>query len=102
MEDAQLPKRSRRARTSKGIVIGLLIGAAIGIPLSYYFQPGWLRALVSLPDYIQMIFRSTLDSLQGKSSGGGNPAFIVKTTIAITALLGAFTARAINRRPARA
>jgi hypothetical protein len=86
----------------KRIAIGLLIGAAIGIPLSYYFQPGWLRALVSLPGYIEMICRSTLDSLKGKGGGGGNPALVVKATIAITAILGAFTARAIHRSPARA
>ena len=97
-----MPRRPNRARTFKRIAIGVLIGAAIGIPLSYYFQPGWLRALVSLSGYIEMIFRSTLDSLQGKGGGGGDPALIVKTTIVITALLGAFTARAINRGPARA
>jgi len=97
-----VPRRPNRARTFKRIAIGLLIGAAIGIPLSYYFQPGWLRALVSLPGYVKMICRSTLDSLNGKNGGGGNPALVVKTTIAITAILGAFTARAINRSPARA
>ena len=97
-----MPRRPSRARTFKRITIGVLLGAAVGIPLSYYFQPGWLRALVSLPGYIEMILRSTLDSLKGKGGGSGNPAFIVKATIITTAVLGAFTARAVNRRRASA
>ena len=37
------------------IVAGLLVGALLGYPLSYYFQPGALRAKVSLGQYIEHI-----------------------------------------------
>ena len=94
-----MPRRSRRARTLFAVTLGILLGFAVGVPLSYYFQPGWLRALVSLPGYIEMVFRSTLDSLQGKGGGGGSPATVVKLTVAATATIGAFIAHAKSRQP---
>ena len=35
------------------IVAGLLVGAILGYPLSYYFQPAALRSKVSLGQYIE-------------------------------------------------
>ena len=37
------------------IVAGLLVGALLGYPLSYYFQPGALRSKVSLGQYIEHV-----------------------------------------------
>lgn len=34
---------------------GLLLGAVLGYPISYFFQPGALRAKMSLGDYVQHI-----------------------------------------------
>ena len=36
-------------------IIGIIIGAIIGIPLSYYFQAELLQNFVSLPKYIANI-----------------------------------------------
>ncbi len=33
-------------------LFGTLLGGAIGVPVSYWFQPGLLRAKVSFPDYL--------------------------------------------------
>jgi hypothetical protein len=37
------------------IVAGLLVGALLGYPLSYYFQPSALRSKVSLGQYIEHV-----------------------------------------------
>jgi hypothetical protein len=38
-----------------GTLGGLLIGALIGYPLSYFFQPGMVRAKMSIAEYVQNI-----------------------------------------------
>jgi len=45
-------RSSAQAGGASPIVVGVLIGALLGYPLSYYFQPGALRAKHSLGKYI--------------------------------------------------
>lgn len=46
---------------TKFTVIGLIAGTLLGYPLSYFFQPGWLRAKISLGKYIQHASEIILD-----------------------------------------
>lgn len=43
------------ANQRKFTEIGLVAGVVLGYPLSYYFQPGALRAKLSLGGYIQHV-----------------------------------------------
>jgi hypothetical protein len=41
----------------RNVMIGFLLGAAVGVPLSFFFQSGLVRASVGLGDYV-MNFRN--------------------------------------------
>lgn len=46
---------SPTAGSASPILVGALVGAVLGYPLSYYFQPGGFRAKISLGQYIERL-----------------------------------------------
>lgn len=103
--EMQPPTTTPRA-VPRWIIYGLLLGVlgfAAGLPLSYWFQPGLLRMVVSFPEYTRQV-------LSGLTEANGKDPFnifqVVKQTmlfstvggLAVGALLGAMMD---SRRPAR-
>ncbi|MEZ0267549.1 MAG: hypothetical protein ACAI43_22690 [Phycisphaerae bacterium] len=97
-----MPRR-RRTRTATRpandlapIALGGLLGAIIGIPVSYFFQPPLVRLFVSLPDYLGRI----AGTLAGESGGGGAPHAVANVLIGCVAAglaVGMLTGRAWAR-----
>ena len=76
-------------------LLGLIIGAILGVPVSYYFQSGLIRAFVSLPSYTVTALESlpqmlTQDSQTSEFAKSIQSALTtpVYTSVAITAVLG--------------
>jgi hypothetical protein len=55
MSEVDLPKERKPSSGGRGAIIGLFAGLLFGYPVSYFFQPGALRAKFSMADYIQHI-----------------------------------------------
>jgi hypothetical protein len=67
------------------LLIGAVIGLAIAIPVSYYFQPGLVKAFVSLPDYTKRVLTAIPSALSGGPSRA--PASVTRTLLVTIALV---------------
>ena len=56
----------------------MALGVAAGIPLSYQFQSGLVRAFVSRTAYVRKVVEAVPDAVQGK---GGGDLFGVADTL---------------------
>lgn len=70
---------------------GALVGAAVGIPLSYFFQAGLLREFMSMADYCSDIFSSRPHGSVGT----------LLATVAVMAIIGAAVGTLLLTRSAR-
>jgi len=73
--------------------VGTLIGLIVGYPLSYFFQPGLLRAMVSLADYIQHI-----DMVFSDKHLVGTAVGVWIGSVIVFALIGRMLSVAINKK----
>jgi hypothetical protein len=67
------------------ILVGVIVGLAIAIPASYYFQSGLVRAFVSLPDYTMRVLKGVPAAIGGGSSSA--PASVTRTLLLTIALV---------------
>lgn len=68
-----------------GFIFGALVGAAIGYPTSYVFQPEAFRMKVSFPKYLE-VFKDILS--MGDNPLGQELMLRAVVTMAVLALIG--------------
>ncbi len=73
-----------------GTAKGLLVGALVGYPLSYFFQPGALRAKISMGEYI---------SHMGEIFRDKELSSTATLVWAAATVVGAVVGRMLERRP---
>lgn len=66
----------QHATSLKLIIRGALFGAIVGVPLSYFLQPGMLRAFTSITKYL-----STLPEVFANAYKGGSEWDITATIL---------------------
>ena len=95
MNQANSPQAHSVPSGKLGAVIGFLAGTLLGYPISYFFQPGALRAKLSMADYIQSIG----DVLNSRNDGIAMTAIVTWVICPIVfAVLGVFVEKALGKR----
>jgi len=69
-------KDNRDRSVLPSAILGGMIGAAIGLPLSYFFQAGLIRAILSLPQYVEVLVKAIVNGTGGRDQSG-----IMKTAL---------------------
>jgi hypothetical protein len=81
------------------VLVGSIVGLAIAIPLSYYFQSGLVKTFVSLPDYTKRVLTAIPSALSGGPSSA--PTSVTRTlllTIAMVVPLCAYVSACFRLR----
>ena len=65
---------------------GAIVGLAIAIPVSYFFQSGLVKTFVSLPDYSKRVLTAIPSTLSGGGSSSA-PASVTRTLLLTIALI---------------
>lgn len=81
-----------------------MFGALVGIPISYQFQSGLVKALISRRDYTAQVFKAAPGEIWKGANSGGGPAIDplgVVATLTTTMLVCAGTTTIIGLRLTR-
>jgi hypothetical protein len=81
---------------SPAVRLGILIGAGLGVPLSYFVQPASVQKLMSLPAYIVSLINSLSVWANGNWMDTWRFTLPMWTTCLVAAAVGALAARLIS------
>jgi hypothetical protein len=82
----------------RAVRLGILIGAGVGVPLSYFVQPASVQKLMPLPAYIVSLINSLSVWVNGNWMDTLRFTFPMWTTCLVMAAAGAMAARLISAK----
>ncbi|HYE18145.1 MAG TPA: hypothetical protein VEA69_06860 [Tepidisphaeraceae bacterium] len=84
-----------------GGLVGLILGAGIGVPVSYFFQNSLLRMFMGLGDYCEAMIKHLDDVLASAGQDAVPRTFVITVAAAglVGMLLGALIAGSGRKRP---
>ena len=79
-------KMANQLRLQVFTLAGAVLGAALGVPVSYRYQSWTLQLFVSMGDYCHACFAAIQQTLLGGASQGSAPQGVVTTLLMIMAM----------------
>ena len=97
MSEVQNPPEKTKKKASSLPLIGGIVGFVLGIPISYFFQPGIIRTKLTCGEYITRLPEMIADTLKNPDDLGIKVLLTLVITCVVLSVIGWLIGKAVGK-----